>query len=494
MSRRRLAPGAIALLSLCLPSFAGAQEAVKPAEPPKSGATTATLLGQPADVYAGRRAALMTRVAEVLRSPTPDDRALRGREPLIVLRGADEPELEGKFRQGNDFAYLTGVAIPSAVLVLRPAANGGKGESVLYLPPASPFGGTFTVAHEGPSPELAARLGIDRVEPTSRLLADLFGAMADPMRPQRRGPAVLFARNVEGARTAGTPEARLVALLREGAPSTPARDLNPHLAALRVEKAESEVALLRRAIAATGAGLDAATRLLRPGVSEAALEGALLNGFLAHGAQRAGFASIVGAGKNAAIPHYFDNAATVQDGDLVVMDVGAEVELYTADITRTLPASGRFTPRQREVYQLVLDAQKAAEEEVKAKAGKVSLNDLTRFVRDYFKKSPLRAKDAAGQEQTMDRFFVHGLGHYLGMDVHDVGPTGTPLPVGAVFTIEPGLYLKGEGFGVRIEDDYLLTKDGLEKLSRDIPSDPDAIERLMAERPGVVAAPGNGAP
>jgi Xaa-Pro aminopeptidase len=484
MSRRRLAPGAIALL--ILPSFAGAQEAVKPPEP---STPAATLLGQPARVYAERRAALMRRVADTMQSPAPRDLILRGREPVIVLRGADEPELEGKFRQGNDFAYLTGVAIPSAVLVLRPAAHGGKGESILYVPPAPDFGGSLTVAHEGPSPELAARVGVDHVAPTSRLLADLFGVLGDPMTPGRRGRAVLFARDAEGTppRAATTREARLVGLIREGAPTTFPRDLKPHLAAMRVVKGESEIALLRRAIAATGAGLDAATGILRPGITEAALEGAILSGFLAHGAQRAGFASIVGAGPNAAIPHYFDNAATVKDGDLVVMDVGAEVDLYTADVTRTLPAGGRFTPRQREVYQLVLDAQEAAEAELKAKAGKVSLNDLTRFVRDYFKASPLRAKDSAGVEQTMDRFFVHGLGHYLGMDVHDVGPPNEPIPVGAVFTIEPGLYLKAEGFGVRIEDDYLLTPAGPEKLTRDIPSDPEAIERRMAERPGVRA-------
>lgn len=453
-------------------SFAVAHESVKPP----------LLLGQPASVYAERRDALMKRIAESLQAPKPENRMLRGREAVIVVRGNDEPELSGKFRQDNDFAYLTGLAIPSGVLVLRPSANDGKGESVLYLPPASPFGGMFTVAHEGPSPELAARAGLDRVEPSSRLLAELFNTLADPMMPHRRGRAVVFARDADASRPDASPEVKLIGVLREGAPSTPIRDLSPHLTALRVIKSESEIVLLRRAITATASGFDEAAKELRPGTTEAALEGALLKGFLTQGAQRAGFASIVGAGANAAIPHYFDNAAPVNEGDLVVMDVGAEVDLYTADITRTWPANGTFTPRQREIYQLVLDAQKAAEEEVKAKPGEVSLSGLTRFVHEFFKKSSLRAKDSEGKERTMDAFFVHGLGHYLGMDVHDVGAMNEPIPVGAVFTIEPGLYLKSEGFGVRIEDDYLRTKDGLEKLSEAIPSAPDEVEKWMTER------------
>jgi Xaa-Pro aminopeptidase len=144
--------------------------------------------------------------------------------------------------------------------------------------------------------------------------------------------------------------------------------------------------------------------------------------------------------------------------------------------------SGKFTPRQRAIYQLVLDAQKAVEKEMKP--GVTKLGDMTRFTAAFFRKSPLRAKDEKGQERTMDAFFVHGLGHYLGMDVHDVGGMSEPVQVGEVFTIEPGLYIKSESIGVRIEDDYVMTENGPEKLSAAIVSDPDEVERAIAAARG----------
>jgi Xaa-Pro aminopeptidase len=199
----------------------------------------------------------------------------------------------------------------------------------------------------------------------------------------------------------------------------------------------------------------------------------------------------VGSGPNSTIPHYFANNRQLEDGELVVVDIGAEYQYYTADITRTYPVSGKFTPRQREIYQLVLDAQTEAAKQVKT--GTTLLMPLTGFVREYFRKSPLRAKGEDGKEYTMDHFFIHGLGHYLGMDVHDVGNYAKPLQVGEVFTIEPGIYIKSENLGIRIEDDYLLT-GGLEKLSKDIPSDPDEIERRIAEAKSTPASAAAGGP
>ncbi len=186
---------------------------------------------------------------------------------------------------------------------------------------------------------------------------------------------------------------------------------------------------------------------------------------------------MIGSGPNATIPHYFGLLRRIEAGDLVVVDIGAEYRHYTADITRTFPAGGHFTPRQREVYQLVLAAQKAVEAEMKP--GESRLQDMTRFARQFFQKSSLRARDEKGDEQTMDHFFVHGLGHDLGLDVHDVGSLSDPVRVSEVFTIEPGLYIKSESIGVRIEDDYVMTDHGPEKLSSAIPSDPDEIERRM---------------
>jgi Xaa-Pro aminopeptidase len=459
----------------CSTIHARAQD-VKPADPTTTAKAT-ELLGLAPGEFRARRAALMDRVKKEAENNGASMFGGSRRTPLIVMRGSDESEIEARYRQSNDFAYLTGLEAPGAYLVLKPAT----GEETLYLPPVSPMAGRFSEARPGPGAETAAMLGIARVEPTSRVLADLFGAIEDPLGGSfSRGKAVLFMRTArEGAEG---PEAKLERLLRMGAPGTEVRDLKPMLAAMRKAKSPGELAHLRKAVAITGTALDEAMKRLRPGVPEYELEGAIVGAFVSGDAPRAGFPSIVGSGMNATVPHYFSNSGRAQDGDLVVLDIGAEYRYYTADITRTYPVSGKFTPRQRAIYQLVLDAQKAVEKEMKP--GVTKLGDMTRFTAAFFRKSPLRAKDEKGQERTMDAFFVHGLGHYLGMDVHDVGGMSEPVQVGEVFTIEPGLYIKSESIGVRIEDDYVMTENGPEKLSAAIVSDPDEVERAIAAARG----------
>ncbi len=167
----------------------------------------------------------------------------------------------------------------------------------------------------------------------------------------------------------------------------------------------------------------------------------------------------------------------MRKGEMVVVDIGAEYNYYSADITRTFPVGGKFTPRQREIYQLVLDCQKACEKAVVP--GKTTLSELNEVAREFFRSSPLRARDSAGNLLTMENFFFHGLSHWLGMDVHDVSGGSGVLEPGVVFTIEPGLYIDTENIGVRIEDDYLVTANGLVKLSADLPSDPADIEAMM---------------
>jgi Xaa-Pro aminopeptidase len=444
-------------------NFAAADDGVKPSTPEGP-----RLLGQPRGDFAARRRELMRRIRQDL----PERGAGRC---LIVLRGADEPENEGRFRQANDFAYLTGVEVPSAVLVLWPA----EGREALYLPPVSPHAGVFTESRPAPGPEAAEPLGFQHVESTSTLLADVFRTIGDPMSGfHPGGRAVVYVRNPDQRRAPDGPEPRLVRLLREGAPTTDFRDIRPTIAAMRKVKSDAELAHLKRAIAITGEAFDRVVDTIQPGIREYRLKGRILGAFAENGAA-SGFTPIVGSGPNGTIPHYFGEVRELEGSDLVVIDIGAEYQYYTADVTRTYPTEGRFTPRQREIYRLVLEAQKAVEAEMKP--GRTKLADMTRFTREFFEKSPLRARDEQGQEQTMDHFFIHGLGHYLGMDVHDVGSYCEPVQVGEVFTIEPGLYIRSEKIGVRIEDDYLMTADGPLKLSKDIPSDPDEIEHRIAE-------------
>jgi Xaa-Pro aminopeptidase len=432
---------------------------------PSPNAKSVTLLGQPAQDFARRRADLMERLRKL--HPAPDD----GAAPRVVavLKGWEinrEDYEEGKIRQSNPFAYLTGVESPSAALLLIPHEQSAR----LYLPARrGRFGLGAGPPGPGPGAEAASHYGIDQVEPTSRLLPDLFAAMGD------MSSTIVY---VVDQNSPNRPTGKLARWLREGIPALALRPLEPVLAEMRKIKSSVERETLKRAIAITGEAFDQVMATIAPGQYEYELEGRIIGAFLSGGAQRPGFASIVGSGPNGTIPHYFDNNRKLGPDELVVIDIGAEFNYYTADITRTLPTGGKFTPRQRELYQLVLDAQRACEEHMKP--GETTLGEMTRFTADYLRKSPLRAKDLAGDEQTMDRFFIHGLGHYLGMEVHDVGDIGKPIQPGEVFTIEPGLYIESESIGIRIEDDYLVTETGLEKLSSAIPSEPDAVEKAIA--------------
>lgn len=470
------------LVLIGITSTLPAQEAgVKPEAEPGVDVPPRLLLGQPVEEYQGRRKALMERIEEAeLEGGTAGGVARffsrsRPREPIVVLRGADSADLESKFRQANDFAYLTGVDVPSAFLVIYP----DRDESVLYLPPGGSGGDPLGERPLGPGEVAASRFGFDRVESTEQFLADLLGAVGDPLVRSRAGSsATLYVLEPDSDQADG-PERRLIRLLKDAAPNTRFRDVSPMIHAMRKVKSEAELALIQRAIDITGDAQRAVMATIRPGVYEYGLEGALMGRFIGGGALRAGFPSIVGSGPNATIPHYFANNRQTEAGDLVVVDIGAEYMNYTADITRTFPVNGTFTPRQRELYHLVLDAQQAVEAEMKP--GETRLSDMTAFTREFFDKSPLRARDQDGQEQPLGRFFVHGLGHYLGMDVHDVGSYAEPVQVGEVFTIEPGLYIPSENIGIRIEDDYVMTEHGPRKLSGDIPSDPDTIEQIIAE-------------
>jgi Xaa-Pro aminopeptidase len=192
------------------------------------------------------------------------------------------------------------------------------------------------------------------------------------------------------------------------------------------------------------------------------------------GAERVGFPSIVGSGPNSVILHHDRNRRRMEEGDLVVVDIGAEYRYYTADVTRTFPVSGIFSKRQRKIYELVLATQKTVIDSVRPG---VSVWELERVARRYMRNH----SDGLCGDSSCDRYFVHGLSHWLGMDVHDVGDYAAPLSPGMVLTIEPGIYLAEEGLGVRIEDDILVTETGHEVLSAGAPKSVEEIEAVMAD-------------
>jgi Xaa-Pro aminopeptidase len=467
------------LMALTLTFAARADD--PPASKPPSEQSTA-IVGPSKEEYRSRRRDLMAK----LKAAEAGSGALRAsmfggnRTPgasgvVVVLVGSGEPGDDAKFRQENDFSYLTGVDQPHASMILLP----DSGEEVLYLPPHDRSMDRWVGPRLGPGPDAANATGFAKVESTAGFLADLFRSIGDPGVGGRFGGASVYLLEPTPKANSTTPSAKLSRFVREGAPDARYKDAAPLIHEMRKKKSEAEAALIRKAVAVTADAQREVIRTIRPGLPEYRLEGAILGAFVAGGATRAGFPSIVGSGPNTTVLHYSKNDRTIEDGDLVVVDIGGEVKGYTADITRTYPANGKFTPRQREIYQLVLDAQTHASKEFKP--GVSTLGSLTRAVRDFLRQSPLRAKNEAGVEQTMDHFFLHGLGHHMGLDVHDVGDNSKPLQVGEVFTIEPGIYISGESLGVRIEDDYRVTADGLEKLSKDITVEADEIEKQIAQ-------------
>ena len=427
-----------------------------------AGATEDQLANQPKSEYAKRRQALMQKV----------------NDGVVVLIGALEEDLGevGRFRQKNDFMYLTGVETPAAYLMLVPAGliRGKPASETLFIPPRNPIRERWTGVQLGPGPEAEKTFGVQEVAGSDKF-KDRLNELLSSSALKGDGSAAkakLYTIFSKGPTAEIERETYFVQRIRQSNPHVEIADLSPIVAELRKVKSPFEIALLQKAIDITGESQREAARTIRPGAFEYEAQAAIEAAFTRNGAERPGFPSIIGSGIYSTILHYNTNRKKIEAGDLVVVDIGAEYSYYTADITRTFPASARFTPRQREIYQLVLDAQRAAEKAFKP--GESTLAVLHRAAAAAMKASPLRDK----QGSTLEKYFIHGSSHWLGMDVHDVGGYSN-LPVGAVFTIEPGIYIPEERLGVRIEDDYLVTATGLVKLSRAIPSEADEIERLM---------------
>ncbi len=436
---------------------------------PAQDAGPSLLAGQPVAEYQRRRAELRKKAGD-------------GQIVVFGARSADFTEFV-KFRQNNDFQYLTGVEAPNAILLMTPAGDGEKGHTIVFLPDRNPSEESWAGPKDGPGPESVAKFGVDEVVSSPKFFARLIDLLSEAgggegggRRRGARGQSKLYTQtDRSGSRLSR--EADFAETLRRVAPQAQPTEVAPFVAELRKIKSTAEVALLQKAIDITLEAQRDAAAAIRPRAYEYEAQAALEAAFTRNGAQRPGFFSIVGSGPNSCVLHYNDNRRKMEEGDLVVVDIGAEYDYYTADVTRTFPVSGKFTPRQREIYQLVLDAQKAAE--AAFKPGESTLAQLQRVAAETMRNSPLR--DAQGN--ALDRYFRHGLSHWLGMDVHDVGDYGPPIPVGSVFTIEPGIYLPDEDLGVRIEDDYLVTETGLVKLSGALPSQPDEIERMMGVDP-----------
>ncbi len=426
------------------------------------------LFGQSPAEFAARRAAVRT--------------AANGAVVLLCGPGSNEDVGRVRFRTTNDVMYLTGVEAPNACLAILPPGDPSGKRDILFLPPQDPEMLVWSDPEPAPDARTQRATGIDSIQ-------DL-GSMWSALGPSLKRASVVTLLGPVGAPDSRLPEGSDVAPGARYYPNAGTEEeikrIHPGITItglaerlihpLRWRKSAGELRNLRAAIAATGDAERSAARSLHEGVTELAIEGVILSAFRRGGAVREGFPCIVGSGPNSTVLHHFSSERRMHRGEVVVMDIGAEYNYYSADITRTFPVGGRFTPRQRQLYQLVLDTQTACQKYVRP--GKTTLRELHRYAVQYLHRSPLRARDRSGELHTMDYFFPHGLGHWLGMDVHDVGGGSDVLEPGVVFTIEPGVYVPSEGIGFRIEDDYLVTPAGAEKLSAAIPSQIAQVEAM----------------
>lgn len=390
---------------------------------------------------------------------------------LFAPTEAEGPNNLYGFRQEDNFYYLTGLTDPGlALLIAPPSEPGQKPEhgyvEVLFLPQRNVTQEKWTGPKLTPeTADAAPKTGFLRVAPLDSIRDELVKVLPQPR-------ATLYT-DVDTSSASHGPVQWL-----QRANAFPNyigyEDVTPLIHQMRLVKDAGEIALIRKATDASVAAHLAAMREMRPGMREQEISAVMQYEFLRRGCQRPAYAPIVGSGFFGTVLHYAKNENVMKDGDVVVIDVGGEYSMYASDITRTLPANGKFTPRQREIYDIVYGAQQAAN--AAFKAGVSTRADLKKVAMDYINNS--KGRDRNGQ--TLGQYFIHGLSHQIGLNVHDPG-LDQPLVAGMVFSNEPGIYIPDEGIGVRIEDVMLVGEDGqLINLSGALPSRAEDVERQMA--------------
>jgi len=399
---------------------------------------------------------------------------------VVVLFAATEndgpSDLYG-FRQNDSFYYLSGMSEPGSALLIASAAE-AKGDAparsyteILFLPPRNLTQEKWTGPKLGAeNPEAPKITGFDHVEDMGQLPSDVAKYLG-------AGRPLVYTDVASHGDT--SPSTEPLAFLKRFNAYLFFQDVKPMIETLRTAKDAGEVALIRKAVDASVAAHFAAFKAVKPGVNEREISALMQYEWGKRGCERVAYAPIVGSGYYSTVLHYSDDDNVMKSGDVVVIDAAGEYSMYASDITRTLPVNGRFTPRQREIYDIVLGAQTAAAAAFKSGKSTMKRDDpdsLYKVAYDYIN---THGKDLHGDP--LGKYFIHGLGHPVGLNVHDATDPNAPLGPGQVFTIEPGIYIPEESLGVRIEDDYYVDQDGkLIKLSGALPSKADDVEKEMA--------------
>jgi Xaa-Pro aminopeptidase len=427
---------------------------------------------EPNSVYALRRAKLAAEVD--------------GPVVLWGFTGHEEIAQTYIFEQEQNFYYLTGHNEEGAAMVILPAAASSSTEplEILFLPAKDPIKEKWNASRMSQKdPGIEARTGFASVQ-----TFDDFRATIEKLAKSYPHFYTILPYEKENG---GYPhEKEVVDYLAAAMHQAKLKDIRTQIAALRSIKSSGEIGFLKQAIDLSLDAHLAAFQMIHPGLYEYQVAAKMVEVHAMGGSEAEGYAPIVGSGRNSTTLHYDRLDRKIQDGDVIVLDVGAQYAGYSADITRTVPANGRFTARQLEIYNIVLGAQNAALAALKPGATLCPKGDksLQKIAFDYIN---THGKDAHGQP--LGQYYIHGLGHDIGLDVHDPGQYCKPLEPGRVVTIEPGIYLPEENLGVRIEDDVLITDTGYKLLSERLPRDPAQIEKIMAEAAAQRANAGNAA-
>jgi Xaa-Pro aminopeptidase len=381
------------------------------------------------------------------------------------------------FRQDDNFYYLSGLSEPGSALLIASAAE-AKGDvparsytEILYLPPRNLTQEKWTGPKLGAeNPEAPKITGFNHVEDMGQLPNDVAKYVGTAR------PTIYTDVASHGDTSASTEP---LGFLKRFNAYLCFKDVKPMIETLRTAKDAGEAALIQKAVDASVAAHFAAFKAVKPGVNEREISALMQYEWGKRGCERVAYAPIVGSGYYSTVLHYSDDDNVMKSGDVVVIDAAGEYSMYASDITRTLPVNGHFTPRQREIYDIVLGAQTAAAAAFKSGKSNMKHDDSDSLYKVAFDYINTHGKDLHGEP--LGKYFIHGLGHSVGLNVHDATDYTIPLGPGQVFTIEPGIYIPEENLGVRIEDDYYVDPSGkLIKLSGALPSGAEEVEKLMA--------------
>jgi len=384
------------------------------------------------------------------------------------------------FKQHSDIFYLTGVDQEETLLILFPEAKNVAHREMLFVKETSDHIAIWEGAKLSKS-QATERTGITSVFWTQDFEKMLQTAMAEA--------ECIYLNSNEHTRATievETREMRLSKHLRAKYPHHAVERSAPIMHALRAVKDQEEIDQLQRAIDLTNQGLRRVMKMLKPGVMEYEIEAEFAHEFISNGSRGFAYTPIVASGRNACVLHYIENDLACSDGDVILLDVGAEFGGYNADMTRCLPVSGKFTQRQKDVYNAVLRVMKGATAYLKPG---IMLADYHVAVGEMMTKELIDLKLISEEEvknqnpawPAYKKYFMHGTSHFLGLDVHDVGNWNKPIEVGNVFTVEPGIYILEENLGIRLENNIVITENGNRDLFVNFPLEVEEIEALMAE-------------